>query len=287
MNKLSSAIDRFCARHPRWGIPNLMRYVVIGTVAVYLLYLVTGFNSQVFSLLSFSPYHILRGQIWRLVTFIFVPSSSSALFLVISLYFYYWIGSTLENQWGTPKFTIYYLSGAILTIIAASLATAITGINMAVASTSYVNLSMFLAFAALFPDAQVLLLFIPVKIKWLAWLDVALFAIEIFQALLARSVVGVLVPIIALLNFVVFFWPYFSQTVERQKYQHSRQASNFRRATHQAQQPRGYNHKCAVCGKTDTDYPNMTFRYCSRCAGYHCFCEDHIFNHVHFTDENS
>ena len=269
MNKLSSAIDRFCARHPRWGIPNLMRYVVIGTVAVYLLYLVTGFNSQVFSLLSFSPYHILRGQIWRLVTFIFVPSSSSALFLVISLYFYYWIGSTLENQWGTPKFTIYYLSGAILTIIAASLATAITGINMAVASTSYVNLSMFLAFAALFPDAQVLLLFIPVKIKWLAWLDAAWFGLNIVLSILNRSLVGVLVPLIALLNFAVFFWPYFSRTVERQKYQHSRQSSNFRRAARTAQQPRGYNPTCAVCGK------------------YHCFCEDHIFNHVHFTDENS
>ena len=53
----------------------------------------------------------------------------------------------------------------------------------------------------------------------------------------------------------------------------------------QQEKEKGYHHKCAVCGRTDTDYPDLQFRYCSKCAGYHCFCSDHIFNHVHFTDE--
>ena len=77
MNKLSNAIDRFCVKHPYWGIPNLMRFIVIGTVAVYLLYLLTGYNMGIYQLLAFSPYHILRGQVWRLVTFIFLPSTAS------------------------------------------------------------------------------------------------------------------------------------------------------------------------------------------------------------------
>lgn len=287
MNKLSNALDRFCAKHPYWGIANLMRYVVIGTVAVYMLYLLTGMNAGVFSLLAFSPAHILKGEIWRLITFIFLPISTSPLSLILSLYFYYWIGSTLENQWGTAKFTIYYFSGVLLTIIATIIASLMTGLNMAVYSTYYVNMSMFLSFAALYPDAQVLFFFlIPIKIKWLAWLDGAMFAFDIARSIGAGNWVGVITPIVALLNFVVFFWPYFTRSVERTRYRNSRQATRFRQTVRAAQQTKAYTHKCAVCGKTDSDYPDMAFRYCSRCAGYHCYCEDHIFNHVHFTEED-
>ena len=287
MNKLRDAVDRFCARHPRFGIPNLMLYIVIGNVAVYLLSVLTRANDiGALSFLAFSLRGLLRGEVWRIITFIFVPGFTSPFWLIVSLYFYYWIGSTLEREWGTARFNLYYFSGTVLTVLGAVLASLITGqVDLLVAGTTYVNLSMFLAFAVLFPDMQVLIFFIlPVKMKWLAWLDGALFALNVVLSLIKGDWVGVILPIVALLNFLVFIWPEIQRLHDRRRHQTARQTVNFRKAVRQQQQQKGYRHKCAVCGRTDADYPDLQFRYCSKCAGYHCFCQDHIFTHVHFTE---
>lgn len=284
-------MQRFCAAHPRFGIPNLMRVIVIGNVAVYVLMLLTQANdANALSFLTFNLNALLHGEVWRLVTFVFVPAYSSPFALLISLYFYYWIGSTLERQWGTAKFNLYYISGALLTVLGVVLASLITGNPyLTAAGTGYVNLSMFFAFAFLFPDTTVLLFFIlPVRMKWLAYLDGALFAFDIIKAIGAHNWAGVVLPIVALLNFAVFIWPEVHYLKERAKYQNSRKTVQFRQAQQQQAkqaQQQGYRHKCAVCGRTDTDYPDLQFRYCSKCVGYHCFCQDHIFNHVHFTEE--
>lgn len=291
MKKLYDGVQRFCAAHPRFGIPNLMRVIVIGNVAVYVLMLLTQANdANALSFLTFNLNALLHGEVWRLVTFVFVPAYSSPFALLISLYFYYWIGSTLERQWGTAKFNLYYISGALLTVLGVVLASLITGNPyLTAAGTGYVNLSMFFAFAFLFPDTTVLLFFIlPVKMKWLAYLDGALFAFDIIKAIGAHNWAGVVLPIAALLNFAVFIWPEVHYLKERAKYQNSRKTVQFRQAQQQQAkqaQQQGYRHKCAVCGRTDTDYPDLQFRYCSKCVGYHCFCQDHIFNHVHFTEE--
>ena len=291
MKKLYDGVQRFCAAHPRFGIPNLMRVIVIGNVAVYVLMLLTQANdANALSFLTFNLNALLHGEVWRLVTFVFVPAYSSPFALLISLYFYYWIGSTLERQWGTAKFNLYYISGALLTVLGVVLASLITGNPyLTAAGTGYVNLSMFFAFAFLFPDTTVLLFFIlPVKMKWLAYLDGALFAFDIIKAIGAHNRAGVVLPIVALLNFAVFIWPEVHYLKERAKYQNSRKTVQFRQAQQQQAkqaQQQGYRHKCAVCGRTDTDYPDLQFRYCSKCVGYHCFCQDHIFNHVHFTEE--
>ena len=291
MKKLYDGVQRFCAAHPRFGIPNLMRVIVIGNVAVYILMLLTqSSDASALSFLTFNLNGLLHGEVWRIVTFIFYPSAGSPFWLLISLYFYYWIGSTLERQWGTAKFNLYYISGTLLTVLGAILASLISGNPyLTVAGTGYVNLSMFFAFAVLFPNAQVLLFFIiPVKMKWLAYLDGALFAFDIISAVGQHNWGGVVLPIVALLNFAVFIWPEVHYLRQRTQYQASRKTVQFRQAQQQQarqQEQQGYHHKCAVCGKTDTDYPDMQFRYCSKCAGYHCFCQDHIFNHVHFTEE--
>ena len=291
MKKIYDAVDRFCARHPRFGIPNLMRYIVIGTAAVYILMVLTRNNdANALSFLSFNLNGLLHGEIWRIVTFIFVPGDMRPFWLIGALYFYYWIGSSLEREWGTARFTLYYLSGALLTVLGVVLASLITGNPyLTAAGTGYVNLSMFFAFAFLFPDTTVLLFFIlPVKMKWLAYLDGALFAFDIIKAIGAHNWAGVVLPIVALLNFAVFIWPEVHYLKERAKYQNSRKTVQFRQAQQQQAkqaQQQGYRHKCAVCGRTDTDYPDLQFRYCSKCVGYHCFCQDHIFNHVHFTEE--
>ena len=125
MKKLNQAIDRFCILHPNFGIPNLMLYVVIGNVVLGLL---SNFsNGNFLSFFSYTLSGLLHGQVWRLVTFVLIPESTSPFYLLITCYFYYWIGSTLEREWGTAKFTIYYLSGVLLTALGAVITSLITG----------------------------------------------------------------------------------------------------------------------------------------------------------------
>ena len=290
LKKLNAAVDRFVMKHPRFGIPNLMKWIVIGNVLVYLLAVFAGYEAV--SFLGFSWAAVARGELWRLVTFVFLPgyySQGDLLWLALFLYLYYMIGTTLEREWGTAKFNLYYLSGVVLTLIVGIVAGLVFHTNLYITGADYVNLSMFFAFAVLFPNAQVLLFFIiPVKMKWLAYLDGALFAFDIISAVGRHNWGGVVLPIVALLNFAVFIWPEVHYLRQRTQYQASRKTVQFRQAQQQQarqQEQQGYHHKCAVCGKTDTDYPDMQFRYCSKCAGYHCFCQDHIFNHVHFTEE--
>lgn len=288
MKKLYDAVQRFCARHPRFGIPNLMLYIVAGNVIVYLLMMFTQANdANALAFLTLNTSAVLKGELWRIITYVFVPTSSGIFWLLISLYFYYWIGSTLERQWGTAKFNLYYFSGVLLTVLGTVLASVITGNSyITVAGTTYVNLSMFFAFAMLFPDTTVLFMFIiPVKMKWLAYLDGALFAFDIVRAIGQHNWAGVVLPVVALLNFAVFIWPEVHYLANRTRQQYSPRTVQFKQAVKQQEKEKGYHHKCAVCGRTDTDYPDLQFRYCSKCAGYHCFCQDHIFNHVHFTEE--
>ena len=283
MKKLSNAIDRFCALHPRLGVPGLMRYIVIANAAVYILGLFDR-SGMLYQVLFMDPQAVLRGQIWRLVSYVLIPSSDG-FWLIISLMFYYWLGESLERLWGSTKFTVYYVSGTLLTALASLLAYLIDGISVPIYGAVYVNTALFLAFALNYPDAMVNIYFIiPVKMKWLAALEGILYALSVVTAIAARMWGQALMPIVALLNLFVFFTPDFLRKADRVKAHTRPQAVQFRRAVKEQQRQKGYHHKCSVCGRTDTDYPDLQFRYCSKCAGYHCFCEDHIFNHTHFTE---
>lgn len=136
------------------------------------------------------------------------PISSHRLNLIISLYFTYFIGISWNGSGARPSSILYYFSGVVLTILTGIISYYAFGShNSTIYSTYYVGMSMFLAFAALYPDAQVLLFFVvPIKVKWLALADVALFAVDIIAALLRRDFVSALLPLIALLNFLLFFW---------------------------------------------------------------------------------
>jgi membrane associated rhomboid family serine protease len=286
------AVDKFSLTHRRFGIPRLMLYIIIGNVAVYLISALDPTRTFAYYI-AFDPSAILRGQIWRLVTWVFSPAAagglglSSLFFTALLLYFYYFIGQTLEREWGTPKFNIYYLFGMLLNILFGFAVYFISGRAYSVAiDTSYLNLSMFFAFAVLFPEQRVMLFFvIPIKIKWLALVDAAFFVLQIIASLLRGNVLGAIFPIVAILNFILFCGDDLMSLVRPYKVNNSKQAINFRKAAKQHRrevESHPYRHKCAVCGKTDADYPNLEFRYCSRCTGYHCFCADHINNHVHF-----
>jgi len=258
-----------------------MLYIVIGNAIVYLF---TRMDRSYFlyEKLLFNPALILRGEVWRLISFIFLPVNNGLLWVVISLYFYYFIGSTLERYWGSGKFTVYYLSGVLFTMLYGLLAGLITGQEYMYIDASYINLSMFFAFAALFPETQVLLFFIiPVKIKWLAIVDAIFFAIGVITNPFPVN----LLPIIAILNFFLFCGSSLIRLFRSFQPSAAKRRFTFRsdmRSAERRENSRPYRHKCAVCGKTDVDYPDLEFRYCSRCAGYHCFCQDHINNHVHF-----
>ena len=283
MRSIETMLDRFCRKHPRFGIPNLMTIVALGTALVYLLNQF-GRGVSLSAALALFPSLVLEGEIWRLVTFVFVPMSGGVL-LLLELYFYWFIGSALEREWGTAKFSLFYLSGVVLNILFGFLALA-TGDKAVLVTMRYVNLSLFFAFATLYPNLQVLLFFIiPIKVKWLAWVDAALFAWSVLSSLLALDLAGAILPLVAILNYFLFFASDLRNTLgyarRRVQHQTSRQTINFKKATRQAQQQKGSIHKCAVCGKTDTDYPDMEFRYCSKCNGYYCYCKDHINNHVH------
>ena len=253
MNLLNRKIDEFCYRHPRFGVPNLMKVIVIGTAIVYFLYLLTGYNYSAISFLTFDLGSLLRGEIWRLITFVFVPTSFQPFFLIISLFFYYFIGTALEREWGTAKFNIYYFGGMALSLAGVILASLFTGQDYVLSSTYYVNMSMFFAFAMLYPDATVLLLIVPVKIKYLAWLDAALFALSIAGSLIRLDIVGALLPVIALLNFLVFFGADLMAWVGRKSgaaaHRTSPKTIRYKKAVREQMKEKGYHHKCAVCGK--------------------------------------
>ena len=269
-------IEQFCYRHPGFGIPNLMRYLTIANVAFWIL----GAVSRPFlSFLVFDPELILHGQVWRLVSFMLYPPSTGV-FAFLMFYFYYWIGTTLEAQWGTGQFTIYFFAGVILTVVYGFLIYFLTDRAIELGS-AYIYLSMFFSFAVLFPDMQVLFMFlIPIKMKYLAIIDALFFLFSIVTTPFPEN----LVPVVALLNFLIFCGADLLRLLPKKQ---SRGTVNFKREAariRREQQDKLYTHKCAVCGRTDAEYPNLEFRYCSRCAGYHCFCSDHINNHIHFTE---
>lgn len=269
-------IERFCYNHPNFGVKNLMLYISIANVAFWLLGAV---NPVLLSYLSFDPAMILKGQVWRLVTFMLYPPSTGLLAFIV-FYFYYWIGSTLEQYWGTPQFNIYFFTGVLLTILYGFLMYFITGRSFRL-DAQYIYLSMFFSFAALFPNMEVLLFFlIPIKIKYMAYIDAAYFLLGVFT----NSFPANLLPVVAVLNFLIFCG---GDLFRRRPRRAGANTVNFRRESRRIRREESsklYTHKCAVCGRTDTEYPQLEFRYCSRCAGYHCFCQDHINNHIHFTE---
>ncbi len=270
-------IDRFCSKHPRFGIPNLAMYIAIGQVIVGVLSLLPPLRGLA-SVLAFGRYYILHGEIWRLLTFIFVPTSTNPFYLLLSCYVVYWTGQMLEREWGTAKFSLFYLCGVVLSILG--------GMALGTISIYYIHLSFFLVIATMYSEMQVLFMYVlPIKMKWLALLDVALI-------LLDGITVGPIVVLLAIpsfINYFIFTWPFWSMKLGFARRRADPQVINFKKAQRQAQKKAretgGYLHKCAVCGLTDQDDPDMEFRYCSKCDGYYCYCANHINNHIHIRND--
>lgn len=211
MNNWLNKLER---RFGRFGVPNLMMYITSTTLVLTLVEMFGGV--PISSWLSFSRTLILEGQVWRLVTFLFVGSGWNLFSLILMLYFYYWIGCRLEYAWGTFQFTLYYLLGTVGAVIG--------GFITGSADATYLNLSLFLAYAALFPNEEILfMMFLPIKVKYLAYLDWIIFGVTIIFS----SVPSKIAAVLALINFFIFFWPYISGSI-RNYFKYRKVRNNFR-----------------------------------------------------------
>ncbi len=288
MRRLNAAVDRFAYRHPHFGIPNLMKILVAAMAVVFLLDLFSdGYATY---MLYFSPQLILQGELWRLVTWMFLPTSGSIFWIFISLSFYYFIGTSIEESWGTAKFTLFYLACVVLMVVFGMISSLWN--PFPVVHSGMLNRVLFLAFATLYPDALIrVYMILPIKAKWLAALYVVLTIYDLLRSGLWGALFT-LPPLLAVwLVYLVFFWDRIADLLREfgfaVRHQNSHQTIQFKSAVKKQRKEarqQGYRHKCEVCGRTDADYPDLQFRYCSKCANYHCFCEDHIFNHTHFTE---
>ncbi|MDR2670722.1 MAG: rhomboid family intramembrane serine protease [Oscillospiraceae bacterium] len=262
--------ERFCLRYERFGLRRLTTVIALGQGLVGIMILF--FGPAVADPLIFHPAAFLTGGWWRLVTFLFVPYSGSALTMLLSAYFLFWIGQHLEMEWGAMKLTVYYFVGTVMTLLYSLL----TG---APATTFFLNMSLFFALATLHPDQSLLLFFvIPVRFKYVALAEAAIFIL--WPMLRIPFTLANLVPLAAIANYLLFFAPTLLKLVRR-PLRTSRRTVEFKSEVRRTKERRGYIHKCAVCGITDTEAPDREFRYCSLCAGYKCYCSEHIFNHVH------
>ena len=292
MKKLRNRFERFCFQHRNWGIPNLMLYITVGSALVYLFTMATE-NALLYEWLAFDRSLILRGQVWRLLSYAILMNSSNVFFTLLMLVCYYSIGRAMENVWGTLRFNLFYLCGILIMDIYCM-------IFNCYADVYYLNLSLFLAYATMYPDAQFMIMFIiPVKAWILALVDLVLVLLGLLTSVFPYNLFSVL----SIANYFLFFgkdvlrvipisWQANFHRLFRKRPKKKAgdvkpipfpTAGSYQATVAKPKAP--YTHRCVVCGRTDVSDPDLEFRYCSRCSGYHCYCEDHINNHTH-VEEN-
>ena len=274
-----SLLSRLNSKFGRYAVPNVTLFLIAGQVLVYVAEKMANMEGRsVLQHIRFDTAAVLRGEVWRLITFLFDPPLTHIVFAFFFWYFFYLMGTALEANWGTFRYNVFLGIGYLASIASAFLVAWQVGPQAGWASNGFLYGTVFLAFARLYPDFTIFIFFIlPVKIKWLARLQWAGYAIAFIfggdwmsKALIAASV----------LNFFLFF----GRDVWRDMKQ------GHRRMKHQARTlraPPRIVHKCRVCGLTSDDAPQSQFRYCSRCEDEACYCPEHLHNHEHVVKERS
>lgn len=257
LSKLEKALGKYSIR-------NLMLYITALNGIVFILsYMDT--SNLFLSKLVLSPPLVMKGEVWRLVTFLFIPPATSPIWIIFTLYFYYMIGSTLENEWGSFKFNIYYLIGVLGTIAAAFLGGAGMGL--------FLNLSLIFAFSYLYPNFQIMLFFIiPVKMKYFS----LFYGVMLVLMFKGAPLIGIITVLGSALNFILFFGKdiVLRLATGRKIY--------YNRRSFEAKIPKDVTiHRCAVCGKTERDDKSLEFRYCADCDGDYEYCMEHLHTHKH------
>ncbi|MBQ8117754.1 MAG: hypothetical protein IJ147_06855 [Lachnospiraceae bacterium] len=299
----------------RYAIPNLSLILVMCYVAGYVIQFI---NPTFMQYLTLDPYQILHGQVWRVFTWLICPPDSFDVFTIIMLFFYYSIGTNLERTWGTYRYNVYIWGGVLITLIASFVcmgacylffgketvemfgelyksyygvsygsayrsmtdAEAFFAAGSVLFSTYYINMSIFLAYAATYPDNVVLLMFVvPVKVKWLGIIYAAMLIFQMVQYYAAAPIgwFGMVAIAASLLNFLIFWLR--SRNLSYLSPKQVKRKVVFKQQVRSGEKQSG--HKCCICGRTDADFPGLEFRYCSKCAGSYEYCQDHLFTHEH------
>lgn len=262
----------------RYAIHNLSTYIIGAYVIGYFLYFLAP--GVLYNYLSLEPYYILRGQIWRLITWVLIRRNT--------WYFYDHHADAVLFSWqftgadlgGRCRYNAYIFSGIISTIIGAFILYAVMGGNIvfgqALFSTYYINMSIFLAFAVCYPNMELLLYFIiPIKVKWFGILYGAFIVLSFLQTNWA----GRVAIIASMFNFILFFL--MTRNYNKVSPKEIRRKQNFKRQTSQSGRSGITKHKCAICGRTELDGDDLEFRFCSKCDGNYEYCQDHLFTHKH------
>ena len=310
MGNLRRKFEIFCFRNRNRGIPNLMLYIVVGSGLLTFFTMLNG-SSEIYELLLFDKSKILQGQVWRLLTWLFTEQlSTNPILNIVFLYFFYRLGRSVETTIGTLKFNLFYLAGLVLmdgfamifcpvepVIIGNYIVTPQTFSYLYSGMAFYLHLSLVLAFATCYPDSQFMIFFIiPIRAWVMAVVYLVMIGINVFNMCYPVNLLPhALFPLIGLLNYFLFFGRDMTNLLPqswRAKYRRRRAAAPSKPApgkpipfpnarANRASAAEAYHHRCTICGRTDVSNPELEFRYCSRCNGYHCYCQDHISNHSH------
>jgi len=257
-----SLLDKAEKKLRRFALRNVTIYLIAGQVFVFVLSYVRPEKVVDLALIAAE---VQRGEVWRLVTFLFMPPLTNPIFAFFAWYLFLLMGTALERQWGAFRYNVFLLIGWGATVAVSFLTPYMPMTNL------FILGSVFLAFAHLYPDFQILLLFfIPVKIKYLAWATWLGYLYAIGEGSWAdRAAI-----LASVANFVLFFGKdIFLRLIARQRRVGARM--KFRKAE---DEPR---HRCAVCGITPEKDRSAEFRYCGECEPTTCYCLEHIFNHEH------
>ncbi|CAN5214754.1 hypothetical protein BH09MYX1_BH09MYX1_46400 [soil metagenome] len=264
MEKLLARLER---RFGGFAIPNLTWIIVGGMVVSFIL---SFGKPQFLDLLTLDVVQVRHGQVWRLVTYLFLPPSLSPIWVIFAIYWFWMIGTNLESEWGPFKFNLFYLLGMLGTTVAAVL----TGGE---STNGALNGTLFLAFATLFPDFQIMLFFIlPIRVKWLGMLAAAgLILSAVLGDWTTRGAV-----VAGSVNYVFFFAGHWVQWF-RQRNLRVRQAARRAEQVPYASALSGTGaRECAICGAKETDGADIRLCSCEKCGGKpRNLCVAHARNH--------
>ena len=271
-----NVLNKLERKFGKYAIPNLMYYVAV-LYAIGLI--VSQLAPQIYiEYLMLDASKILKGQIWRVVTFMMWPMSGGVFINVLLIYCYYNLGRTLEYIWGPFRFNLYFIMGVIGHVLAAIIIYLAFGIVYPL-TAEYLNFSLFFAYALTFPNQHFLLfMVIPIKAKWLALFDAAYFVYGFIFGGVTTKIAVVMSMLNVLLYFLLTKGKFYNVKEFKRKQQFRAQMAQAVRETQKT-----VRHRCAVCGRTEQDDPELTFRYCSKCEGDFEYCQDHLYTHQHVT----
>lgn len=240
----------------RFAVPGLIRYIVGFNALVFLLGTI---DPEYLGILVLDPNRVLAGEVWRLVTWIFIPNTFSFLWILFYLMFTWWLGDLLEGNWGAFRLNLYYFLGYLGCTLSAFF------FGQAFANTA-LNASLLFAVATLAPNLEILLfLVLPVKIKWIALFSAAVFLLTAVSGSWAmRGAV-----IVTFANYLLFFGPVFFRSAVDGRQTAARRAK-FDAAQHRAETL----HRCSTCNRTEVSNPELNFRISAQDG--HEYCTDHL-----------